>query len=167
MGFGIDSFIEVTSASGLLWRLSVDADEQRRASHEKRVLRFVGACFLMLASYVAFESAMDLLTRRAPEHSSAGIILACASFVVMTLLSKAKRKGRPCSRQCSRACGCETVRILHVSFCNSAAWPLAQCSNISRFSRGTMRIWNIYEHPEALKPVPTKSAMPQSCSRVR
>src|SRR5215469_10102172 len=32
------------------------------------------------------------------------------------------------------------------------------CSNISRFSRGTMRIWNIYEHPEALKPVPTKSA---------
>jgi divalent metal cation (Fe/Co/Zn/Cd) transporter len=46
----------------------------------------------MLASYVAFESAMDLLTRRAPEHSSAGIILACASFVVMTLLSKAKRK---------------------------------------------------------------------------
>ena len=92
VGFGIDSFIEVTSASGLLWRLSVDADEQRRASHEKRALRFVGACFLMLASYVAFESAMDLLTRRAPEHSSAGIILACASFVVMTLLSKAKRK---------------------------------------------------------------------------
>ena len=92
VGFGIDSFIELTSGSVLLCRLSVDADEQRRASHEKRALRFAGACFLMLASYVALETAMDLLTRRSPEHSSAGIILACPSLVVMTLLSKAKRK---------------------------------------------------------------------------
>jgi divalent metal cation (Fe/Co/Zn/Cd) transporter len=30
MGFGIDSFIEVTSGSVLLWRMSVDADEPRR-----------------------------------------------------------------------------------------------------------------------------------------
>ena len=81
VGFGIDSFIELTSGSVLLWRLSVDADEQRRASHEKRALRFVGACFLMLASYVAFESAMNLLTRRAPEHSSAGRDLVSGIFV--------------------------------------------------------------------------------------
>jgi divalent metal cation (Fe/Co/Zn/Cd) transporter len=92
VGFGIDSFIEVASGSILLWRMSVDADERRRASHEKRALALVGLCFLLLAAYVAYESAMDLWTRRAPEHSLPGIILACASLVVMPLLSNAKRR---------------------------------------------------------------------------
>lgn len=92
VGFGIDSFIEVTSGSILLWRMSVDADEHRRAASEKRALRFVGVCFLLLAAYVAFESVADLWLRRAPEHSIPGIILACVSLVVMPLLSRAKRK---------------------------------------------------------------------------
>ena len=35
VGFGIDSFIEVTSGSVLLWRLSVDAEVQRRELNEK------------------------------------------------------------------------------------------------------------------------------------
>jgi divalent metal cation (Fe/Co/Zn/Cd) transporter len=91
VGFGIDSFIEVTSGSALLWRISVDADEHRRAAHEKRALRYVGACFLLLAAYVAYESATDLWARRASEHSIPGIILARVSLVVMPLLSKAKR----------------------------------------------------------------------------
>lgn len=91
VGFGIDSFIEVTSGSVLLWRMSVDADVQRRAAHEKRALRLVGICFLLLAAYVAYESAADLAARRAAEHSLPGIILACVSLVVMPVLSKAKR----------------------------------------------------------------------------
>jgi divalent metal cation (Fe/Co/Zn/Cd) transporter len=92
VGFGIDSFIEVTSGSVLLWRMSVDANELRRATNEKRALRFVGVCFLLLAAYVGYESATDLWLRRAPEHSIPGIILACVSLVVMPLLSRAKRK---------------------------------------------------------------------------
>jgi divalent metal cation (Fe/Co/Zn/Cd) transporter len=92
VGFGIDSFIEVTSGSVLLWRMSVDADEHRRTANEKQALRFVGTCFLLLAVYVAYESATDLWVGRAPEHSIPGIILACVSLVVMPLLSKAKRK---------------------------------------------------------------------------
>jgi divalent metal cation (Fe/Co/Zn/Cd) transporter len=92
VGFGIDSFIEVTSGSVLLWRMSVDANEHRRAANEKRALRFVGVCFLLLAAYVAYQSATDLWLRRAPKHSIPGIILACVSLVVMPLLSRAKRK---------------------------------------------------------------------------
>ena len=92
VGFGIDSFIEVTSGSVLLWRMSVDADMHRRDLNEKRALRIVGVCFLLLASYIAYESALDLWSRRAPEHSIPGIILACVSLVVMPLLSRAKRK---------------------------------------------------------------------------
>jgi divalent metal cation (Fe/Co/Zn/Cd) transporter len=92
VGFGIDSFIEVTSGSVLLWRMSVDAEVHRRELNERWALRIVGACFLLLAAYIAYESALDLWSRRAPEHSIPGIILACISLIVMPLLSRAKRK---------------------------------------------------------------------------
>jgi divalent metal cation (Fe/Co/Zn/Cd) transporter len=92
VGFGIDSFIEVTSGSVLLWRMSVDSDVHRREANEKRALRIVGACFLMLGAYIAYDSISDLWSKRAPERSVAGIILACASLVVMPLLARAKRK---------------------------------------------------------------------------
>jgi divalent metal cation (Fe/Co/Zn/Cd) transporter len=92
VGFGIDSFIEVTSGSVLLWRMSVDAEVHRRELNERRALRTVGVCFLLLAAYIAYESALDLWSRRAPEHSIPGIVLACVSLVVMPLLSRAKRK---------------------------------------------------------------------------
>jgi divalent metal cation (Fe/Co/Zn/Cd) transporter len=92
VGFGIDSFIEVTSGSVLLWRMSVDADVQRRERNERRALKIVGACFLALAAYITYESAMDLWAKKAPEHSIPGIVLACVSLVVMPLLSRAKRR---------------------------------------------------------------------------
>ena len=92
VGFGIDSLMEVTSGSVLLWRMSVDADVLRRERNERRALRVVGICFLFLAAYIAYESAVDLWSKRAPEHSIAGIVLACVSLVVMPLLWRAKRK---------------------------------------------------------------------------
>ena len=92
VGFGIDSFIEVTSGLALLWRMSVDVDVSARERNEKRALKIVGICFLGLAAYIAYESVSDLWLRRAPEHSIPGIALACVSLVVMPLLSRAKRK---------------------------------------------------------------------------
>jgi divalent metal cation (Fe/Co/Zn/Cd) transporter len=92
VGFGIDSFIEVTSGGVLLWRMSIDADVQKRERREKLSLRIVGVCFLALAAYVGYESISDLAGRKAPEHSIPGIILACVSLVVMPLLSRAKKK---------------------------------------------------------------------------
>jgi divalent metal cation (Fe/Co/Zn/Cd) transporter len=92
VGFGIDSFIEVTSGGVLLWRMSIDADVQQRERREKLSLRIVGVCFLALAAYVGYESISDLARRKAPEHSIPGIILACVSLVVMPLLSRAKKK---------------------------------------------------------------------------
>ena len=92
VGFGIDSFIEVTSGSVLLWRMSVDANVDDRERNEKRALRIVGLCFLLLACYIAFESGKALWFKRAPEHSIPGIVLACVSLIVMPLLSRSKRK---------------------------------------------------------------------------
>src|SRR3989449_4722142 len=92
VGFGLDSFIEVISGATLLWRMSVDADLSRRERNEKLSLRIVGISFLVLAAYIAFESIADLLEKKAPEHSLAGIILATVSLIVMPLLFRAKRR---------------------------------------------------------------------------
>ena len=51
VGFGIDSFIEVTSGATLLWRMAVDSEEPTRERHERLSVRIVGACFLALAAY--------------------------------------------------------------------------------------------------------------------
>jgi divalent metal cation (Fe/Co/Zn/Cd) transporter len=91
VGFGVDSFIEVTSGAALLWRMSFDAEEHKRERIEQMTLRIIGACFLALAAYVGFQAVTNLMEKKAPEHSLAGIILACASLVVMPLLSRAKR----------------------------------------------------------------------------
>jgi len=91
VGFGIDSFIEVTSGGALLWRMAVDADVESRTRNEKLTLRIVGCCFLALAAYIAYESISALLRKKAPEHSIPGIILASVSMVVMPILSRAKK----------------------------------------------------------------------------
>ena len=41
VGFGIDSFIEVTSAGALLWRMHVDANAEQRERNERIALRIV------------------------------------------------------------------------------------------------------------------------------
>ena len=92
VGFGLDSFLELMSGSVLLWRMSADADVARREVNERRALRIVGICFLLLAVYIGFESSADLMGKRAPEHSLPGIILACVSLAVMPILSSAKRR---------------------------------------------------------------------------
>jgi divalent metal cation (Fe/Co/Zn/Cd) transporter len=69
VGFGVDSFIEVTSGSALLWRISHDADVERRERAEHLALRIVGLCFLGLAVYVTVEALSALLHREAPQRS--------------------------------------------------------------------------------------------------
>lgn len=92
VGFGLDSFVEVTSGATLLWRMSVDSDVESRERNERLSLRIVGVCFIALAIYIAYEAASDLIGRKTPEHSIPGIILACVSVIVMPILSRAKKR---------------------------------------------------------------------------
>ena len=47
---------------------------------------------MALAIYVGYESISDHVSRKAPEHSVPGILLACVSLIAMPLLSRAKKK---------------------------------------------------------------------------
>src|SRR6516164_3850269 len=92
VGFGIDSFIETSSGGILLWRLKAEnrgADAERV---ERRALKLVGVGFLLLAAYVAVDSAKCLIRREAPEHSLVGIVVAVLSLIVMPWLARQKRK---------------------------------------------------------------------------
>ena len=92
VGFGFDSFIEVTSGLTLIWRLHADANEERRERVEMVSLRIVGICFLALAVYVSYDSIKSLIKHNPPDASVPGIILAAASLIVMPLLVRAKRR---------------------------------------------------------------------------
>jgi divalent metal cation (Fe/Co/Zn/Cd) transporter len=86
VGFGVDSVIEVSSGSIILWRLA--SGEHR----EKLALRLVGISFMALAAYVGFDAVKSLIYRELPEASYAGIGIAALSLIVMPWLARAKRR---------------------------------------------------------------------------
>ena len=92
VGFGVDSAIEVTSSLAALWRLSRDRDPAHREIAERRALRTIAVCFLLLAAYVLYEAIEVLVEGRAPLRSLVGIVLATLSLLVMPLLARFKRR---------------------------------------------------------------------------
>lgn len=88
-GFGIDSFIESLSGGVLLWRLHAGDKGEAR---EQLALRLVGASFLALAAYVAFDAVQSLLQHEPPEASYLGIGITLLSLLVMPILARAKRR---------------------------------------------------------------------------
>jgi divalent metal cation (Fe/Co/Zn/Cd) transporter len=88
IGFGLDSVVEVMSAAAVAWQFS-GPDPQSR---ERAALKVIAVSFFALAGYVTVESVRSLTGGGAAGHSTAGIVLAAASLVVMPLLSAAQRR---------------------------------------------------------------------------
>lgn len=88
IGFGLDSVIEVASATAVAWQFSGD-DPQAR---ERRALKVIAVSFFALAAYVTAEAVRALLGAGEAEHSTVGIVLATVSLVVMPFLSGAQRR---------------------------------------------------------------------------
>jgi divalent metal cation (Fe/Co/Zn/Cd) transporter len=91
-GFGLDSAIEVASGATLVWRLRRDRNEAIRESSEWWSLRLVGYSLVLLAAYVAAESAISLYNTEVPHASIPGIVLAATSVIVMPVLTGKKRR---------------------------------------------------------------------------
>jgi divalent metal cation (Fe/Co/Zn/Cd) transporter len=88
VGFGLDSIIEVASATAVAWQFSGRDPDAR----ERLALRIISVSFFALAAYVSIESVRALAGAGDVEHSTAGIALAAVSLVVMPLLSRAQRR---------------------------------------------------------------------------
>ena len=92
VGFGLDSFIEVTAAAILIWRLSLAEGDERSERREAVAHRIVGATFIALAVYILAQSAYVVADGRQPEESGVGMALAVAATIVMPALALAKRR---------------------------------------------------------------------------
>ncbi|MGC5311522.1 cation transporter [Micromonospora zamorensis] len=88
IGFGLDSIIEVASATAVAWQFSGPNHERR----ERTALRVIAISFFALAGYVGIESVRALLGADRPEHSTIGLLLAAVSLAVMPILSAAQRR---------------------------------------------------------------------------
>ncbi|RSM74470.1 cobalt transporter [Amycolatopsis sp. WAC 01375] len=88
IGFGLDSIIEVASATAVAWQFSGKDPEAR----ERTALKVIAVSFFALAAYVAVESVRTLFGADHAEHSPVGIVLAAVSLLVMPFLSYAQRR---------------------------------------------------------------------------
>ncbi|MCP2255914.1 Cation efflux family protein [Prauserella aidingensis] len=88
IGFGLDSTVEVASATAVAWQFA-GRDPERR---ERLALKVIAVSFFALAAYVTFESVTSLLGGEEADHSTVGITLAAVSLVIMPVLSQAQRR---------------------------------------------------------------------------
>ncbi len=88
IGFGLDSVIEVASATAVAWQFAGKDPESR----ERTALKVIALSFFALAAYVTVESLRALLGAGEAGHSTVGIVLAATSLLVMPFLSAAQRR---------------------------------------------------------------------------
>lgn len=93
IGFALDSVVESSSASILIWRIRAERHGHRTSEEaERKAVRLVAVAFWALAVYVGGRAVWDLVRGEAPEESLVGIALAVVSLIVMPLLARAKRR---------------------------------------------------------------------------
>ncbi|RKN38243.1 cation transporter [Micromonospora endolithica] len=88
LGFGLDSFVEVSSALVIIWQFRSRVPEHR----ERLALRLIAVSFFALAAWVTVDATRSLLGGERAETSPIGIGIAAASVIVMPLLVWAKRR---------------------------------------------------------------------------
>ena len=88
IGFGLDSMIEVASATAVAWQFSGQDPEAR----ERTALKIIALSFFALAGFITVESVRSLTGAEDAGHSTVGIALAAVSLVIMPLLSYAQRR---------------------------------------------------------------------------
>jgi divalent metal cation (Fe/Co/Zn/Cd) transporter len=90
LGFGLDSLIELASATTILWLYS--GTRAGRAAAERRAQQVVAALFIVLAFYVTADAIVALARESHPSTSWAGAAVSLGAVVFMPLLGRAKSR---------------------------------------------------------------------------
>jgi divalent metal cation (Fe/Co/Zn/Cd) transporter len=93
-GFGIDSFIEVISALGIVWMVwrITRQPESSRSQFEVIALRITGISFYLLTAGLVLTTVLNFIQGARPESTRWGIVISLISISVMGFLVWAKRK---------------------------------------------------------------------------
>lgn len=88
VGFGLDSLVESLSAGIMIWRFRKHGkiSDQEEERIEQKAEKFIGYTFIILASYILYESVNNLINNEIPEPSLFGIIIALVSIIIMPIL---------------------------------------------------------------------------------
>jgi divalent metal cation (Fe/Co/Zn/Cd) transporter len=89
IGFGLDSVVEVLSATAIAWQFAGGRNHEDR---ERVALRVIAFSFFALAAFVVFDALRALLGAADPEHSTVGIVLAVVSLSLMPGLAWLERR---------------------------------------------------------------------------
>jgi divalent metal cation (Fe/Co/Zn/Cd) transporter len=90
--FGIDSLIELASATVLVWRLTVELryGQAFAKKAERTASRIGGALLFALAAYVVVSAGWKLWTQQGAEFSLSGLIISVLAIPTMYLLARHK-----------------------------------------------------------------------------
>src|SRR3954452_19885727 len=88
VGFGADSVVEGVAGIVVLWRFAAARAASEEA--ERRAQRLIGASFVLIAAFVAFEAERELAGGHKPEASRVAIPLSVATLATMPPLAIAK-----------------------------------------------------------------------------
>ena len=92
VAFGLDSVVELISASVLMWRLSVELRDGHAFSEnaERIASRIGGTLLIALAAYVVIVAGWNLWTRHTEEFSLPGFIVTLLAIPIMRYLAHRK-----------------------------------------------------------------------------
>jgi divalent metal cation (Fe/Co/Zn/Cd) transporter len=90
LGFGLDSLIEMASASIVIWRFTGARSQSEVA--DRRAQQLIAACFAALALYLLYESIRTLTGGSHPTVSWLGVAVSSGAIIVMPLLARAKNR---------------------------------------------------------------------------
>lgn len=88
LAFGLDSLIELASASTILWLYT--GARAGTAAAEHRAQQLIAICFAALALYVSFDAIVTLAGGTHPHTGWPGVAVSAGALIVMPLLARAK-----------------------------------------------------------------------------
>ncbi|MBX9771566.1 MAG: cation transporter [Candidatus Obscuribacterales bacterium] len=120
ISFGVDSFVETTSAIAVSWRLADEIKHQsskRAESAEKIAARITGLILLLLAVYIVIDAGRRLLGfAQEADKSFIGMALTGLSVIVMPIVARAKlRVANAIQSKSLRADAIETIACTWLS----------------------------------------------------
>lgn len=89
IGWGLDSVVEVISASTLWWRLKGelhDIPEERVVQRQKITLFVIASSFLLISIFITWDSVSKFLNRETPDWSTAGLVILLISLLANPVL---------------------------------------------------------------------------------
>ena len=119
LGFGLDSLIELASASIVIWRFTGDRIQSDAA---ERRAQLIAGCFAALAVYLLYDGITTLVGGPHPTVSWVGVAVSTGAIIVMPGLAPSQEPRRRAARLRRR----QRRRRSVVAVCDRCSWGACQ-----------------------------------------